>query len=218
MPCIVQQGEGISGMAIGTVAAFWAVSFLFVITPGADWAYAIATGLRHRTVLPAVGGLLAGHLIATAAVAAGVATLVTRSPLVLTALTATGAAYLAWLGIGLLAHPSAVRADPDLPATSWVRQAVKGAGVSGLNPKVFLLFLALLPQFTNPNAPWPVAVQIVALGLVHVASCAVIYLVVGTGARRVLGTRPGAARIVSRVSGAVMLVLAVVLLAEQFIH
>ena len=28
----------------------------------------------------------------------------------------------------------------------------KGAGTSGLNPKVFLLFLALLPQFTEPDA------------------------------------------------------------------
>ena len=68
-------------MASSTVAAFWAVSFLFVVTPGADWAYAIAAGLRHRVVLPAVGGLLAGHLAATAVVAAGVGALVTRSPL-----------------------------------------------------------------------------------------------------------------------------------------
>ena len=53
-------------MTAGTVVAFWAVSLVFVLTPGADWAYAIAAGLRHRTVVPAVGGLLAGHLAATA--------------------------------------------------------------------------------------------------------------------------------------------------------
>ena len=35
-------------MAIGTLAAFWAVSFLLVLVPGADWAYAIAAGLRDR--------------------------------------------------------------------------------------------------------------------------------------------------------------------------
>lgn len=29
-------------MTIGTLAAFWAVSFLLVLVPGADWAYAIA--------------------------------------------------------------------------------------------------------------------------------------------------------------------------------
>ena len=132
-------------MAGSTVAAFWAVSFLFVITPGADWAYAIAAGLRHRVVLPAVGGLLVGHLAAAAVVAAGVGALVARSPFVLTVLTTVGALYLMWLGIGMLADPPAPRAHAEEPAGSWLRQAAKGAGISGLNPKVFLLFLALLP-------------------------------------------------------------------------
>ena len=136
-------------MAGGTVAAFWAVSFLLVITPGADWAYAIAAGLRHRRVLPDVGGLLAGHLAATAVVAAGVAALVARSPLVMTVLTVAGAVYLVWLGIGTLAHPSAPQAATEQATDSWVRQAAKGAGVSGLDPKVFLLLLALLPQFSH---------------------------------------------------------------------
>lgn len=89
-------------MAVRTVASFWAVSFLFLITPGANWAYAITAGLRHRTVLPAVGGLLAGHLLATAAVAAGLAVLLAGSPPVITALTAVGAAYLMRLGFATL--------------------------------------------------------------------------------------------------------------------
>jgi hypothetical protein len=72
-------------MAIGTLAAFWAVSFLLVLVPGADWAYAIAAGLRDRSVLPAVAGLLAGYAGLTAVVAAGVAAVITRSPLALTA-------------------------------------------------------------------------------------------------------------------------------------
>ena len=202
-------------MAGGTVAAFWAVSILFVITPGADWAYAITAGLRHRLVFPAVGGLLAGHLAATAVVAAGVGVLVARSPLVLTVLTAVGAAYLMWLGIGMLVRPAAPQAHRENASESWLRQAAKGAGISGLNPKVFLLFLALLPQFTNPNASWPVTVQILVLGLVHVASCAVIYTGVGTGARRVLRARPMAARTLTRFSGAAMIVIGVVLLIEQ---
>ena len=58
----------------------------------------IAAGLRRRTVPPTVGGLLAGHLAATAVVAAGVAALVARSPLAMTALIVAGAAYLMWLG------------------------------------------------------------------------------------------------------------------------
>jgi hypothetical protein len=37
-------------MPVATIAAFWGVSMLFVLTPGADWAYAIPSGLRHRNV------------------------------------------------------------------------------------------------------------------------------------------------------------------------
>ena len=202
-------------MTVGTVVAFWAVSLVFVLTPGADWAYAIAAGLRHRTVLPAVGGLLVGHLAATAAVAAGVAALVARSPLVLSVLTVVGAAYLMWLGIATLARPSALDAGAEPPADAWVGQVMKGAGTSALNPKVFLLFLALLPQFTAPDAGWPLGVQIVALGLVHVLSCAVVYTGVGAGARLVLRARPFAARVVTRISGAAMVGIGVLLLVER---
>ncbi|WP_433469491.1 LysE family translocator [Spirillospora sp. CA-128828] len=204
-------------MAVGTGAAFWAVSLLFVVTPGADWAYAIAAGLRHRTVLPAVGGMLAGHLAATAVVAAGVAALVTRSPLVMATLTVVGSVYLVWLGIGTLARPAAPEADRQQAAGSWMRQTARGAGVSGLNPKVFLLFLALLPQFTDSAAAWPVAVQITVLGLVHVVNCAVVYTGVGAGARLVLRARPAAARTVARVSGAAMVGIATFLLVEQLV-
>jgi threonine/homoserine/homoserine lactone efflux protein len=205
-------------MAFGTVAAFWAVSFLFVLTPGADWAYAISAGLRHRTVLPAVGGLLTGHLAATAVVAAGVGAVVSGSPLVLTVLTVVGSAYLVRLGIGMLKQPSVPQAGEEQASRPWARQVLKGAGISGLNPKLFLLFLALLPQFIDPGAGWPVAGQIVALGLVHVASCAVVYTAVGSGARVVLRTRPAAARIVTRISGGAMVAIGLFLLVEQLMH
>ena len=96
-------------MAISTVMAFWAVSFLLVLVPGADWAYAIAAGLRDRSVLPAVAGLLAGYVALTAVVAAGVAAVIARSPVMLTVLTTLGAVYLLWLGISTVARPLAPR-------------------------------------------------------------------------------------------------------------
>ena len=202
-------------MVIETIVAFWLVSLLFVVTPGADWAYAISAGLAHRSVAPAVGGLLAGHLAATGVVAAGVASAMSRSPTVLTALTAVGATYLVWLGFKMFSHPAVVQAAASPVDDSWVRQTVRGAATSGLNPKVFLLFLALLPQFTEPGAAWPVAAQIVALGLVHTTSCAVVYTGVGTASRAVLQARPVAARAVSRFSGLAMVGIGVALLAER---
>lgn len=206
-------------MPISSVVAFWTVSFLLVMVPGADWAYAITAGLRHRTVVPAVSGLLIGYVVLTATVAAGVAALVGRSPHWLTMLTAAGAAYLVWLGISTLVNLSeqsqagTEKATPD----SWIRNATKGLGTSALNPKALLLFVALLPQFTHPAARWPLAVQIVILGLVHIATCAVVYTSVGAGARMVLKTRPSAARIVARISGVAMVGIGVMLVAERVI-
>src|ERR1700754_133927 len=204
---------------ISSVATFWTVSLLLVAVPGADWAYAITAGLRHRTVVPAVGGLLIGYVVLTATVAAGVAGVVARSPRSLTALTAAGAVYLVWLGISMLVKPAEQPQGATLVAPqSWVRNAIKGLGISALNPKALLLFVALLPQFTTPAGRWPLAVQIVILGLIHIGTCAVIYTSVGAGARVVLRTRPSAARIVARISGVAMVGIGVLLVVERVIR
>lgn len=194
-------------MALGAVAAFWMVSMMFVMTPGADWAYAITAGLRHRTVTPAVGGMLAGHLVVAGVVAAGVAALVSQSPVVMTVLTSVGAVYLVWLGVAMLVKPAGALAAGEADGGSWRRRAATGFGVSGLNPKVLLLFLALLPQFTDPASQWPLSAQIMTLAAVHVASSAVVYMAVALGSSVVLGSRPAAARAVSMVSGAAMILI-----------
>ncbi len=185
---------------------------MFVITPGVDWAYAISGGLQ-RSVVPAVSGLLLGHLLATLIVAAGVGALIAGMPVALEAMTFCGAAYLAYLGIGMLLQPGTVASDARQGHASGLQWLAKGVCISGLNPKVFLLFLALMPQFTEPAGAWPVGLQIMALGSVHVLSSAVVYMLVGLGAQVVLRSRPQLARWVSRVSGAAMVAIAAALLA-----
>ena len=202
-------------MAISLLSAFWAVSLLFVITPGADWAYAISAGMRGRWVMPAVAGMLSGHLLATLVVAAGVGSLLAGHPLAMTLLTLAGCAYLLWLGGNLLLSPAAPEAAQASVGEAGSRWAFKGFCVSGLNPKVFLLFLALLPQFTDPHSSWPVPLQILLLGLVHLCSSLVIYSLVGYGAKAVLSSRPGAARWVGRVSGMAMVAVALGLIGGQ---
>lgn len=205
-------------MDSGSTVAFWGVSMLFVITPGADWAYAIASGLRHRNgVLPAVSGMLAGHLTATCIVAAGVAAIIAASDTAMMILTVAGAVYLIWLGVSSLRHPVVPDLNVERAPAGRGRLFAKGVGISLLNPKVFLLFLALLPQFTDREAAWPVGVQMIALGALHVANCAIVYFAVGYGASTVLTRRPKAARIIGIVSGVVMIGLGIVLLAERVI-
>lgn len=161
--------------------------------------------------------MLAGHLLATVVVAAGVGALVTQVPPALTVLTVVGSVYLIWLGVTTLARPSTIHAADQTTSTSPLRQVATGFGVSGLNPKVFLLFLALLPQFARPASTWPVPAQMLALGAIHIANCAVVYLIVAASAKRLLSTRPSAAHIVSRTSGAIMTLLGAWLLIEPFL-
>ncbi len=59
-------------MAASSVLAFWAVALLLIVAPGADWAFTIWVGLRGRSVVPAVSGLVIGYLLMTVVVAAGV--------------------------------------------------------------------------------------------------------------------------------------------------
>lgn len=196
-------------MAAGSVFAFWAVALLLIVVPGPDWAFTIGAGLRGRSVLPAVGGLVTGYAVITLVVAAGVGALVAGSPAVLTGLTAVGGLYLMWHGATTLARPAepvAPDAEPsgDTGRADWSTYA-RGVGVSGLNPKGLLIFLALLPQFTDPDGGWPVGAQIGVLGLAFMATCALFYLCLGALARTVLHARPAAARLGGRLSGAAMI-------------
>lgn len=200
-------------MSCSLLGAFWGVSILFVITPGVDWAYAIASGI-HGKVVSGVSGMLMGHLAATVIVAAGVAVSVASSEAAMSVLTAIGAVYLLGVGIKTLRHPIAVNLDGETVPSSTAKLFTRGIGVSLLNPKVFLLFLALLPQFVSPQASWPIGVQMVVLGVVHVANCAVIYCAVGFGAATIVTKHPRAARTIGIVSGIAMMTLAVTLLAE----
>ncbi len=198
-------------MSPNILIAFWGVSILFVMTPGIDWAYAISSGIQGKRVLPAVTGLLTGHLMAALIVAAGVGTLVTSQPVLLQVLTGVGAVYLLWMGLSLSMRPATISRDQVVLASSksWY---IRGVYLSGLNPKVLLLFLALLPPFIDPQA----ALSPVLLAGIHLMSCAAVYFLVGFSAQKVLGTRPQAARVVSRVSGALMMLIAMILLLEQF--
>jgi threonine/homoserine/homoserine lactone efflux protein len=202
-------------MAAGSVLAFWAVAFLLIVVPGADWAFTIGAGLRGASVVPAVSGLITGYAAVTLVVAAGVGALVAGSPAVLTVLTLVGGAYLIWHGATTFAHPS----TPDIqdePGTDW-NTFLRGVGVSGLNPKGLLLFLALLPQFTDPDGAWPIAAQIGVLGLAFMTTCAVFYFCLGTLTRTVLNGRPTTARLISRLSGAAMTAIGIWLLLDHLL-
>ncbi|WP_066288976.1 LysE family translocator [Arthrobacter sp. B6] len=201
--------------------AFIVVAAALACTPGVDWAYSITAGLRQRSFVPAVAGLCGGYVLHTILMAAGLAALLTGMPGVLGWITVAGAGYLLWLGASTLrswrgASFSAADAVGS-PAANQLRTFLQGMGTSGINPKGLLFYVALVPQFVSPEASLPVPVQSGLLGLTFVLLAGVVYTCVALLARKILQSRPGAARRVTLASGLIMVGLGVVLLSEQLV-
>jgi threonine/homoserine/homoserine lactone efflux protein len=188
--------------------------------PGPDWAFMVAVGTRERLVAPAVTGLAIGYVLMALVVAAGVGPLVAAAPAALVVITILGASYLIYLGIGVLRSAGHAQhtADDGAFSSDAGRLLRRGIGVSALNPKSLVLFVAFLPQFVRPTAPWPLTVQLVVLGLVWAAMGAIFYAGLGYAAQKTLGARPNLAQAVARLAGAAMILGGIALVAEQAVH
>jgi threonine/homoserine/homoserine lactone efflux protein len=132
-------------------------AFLLNVTPGPDTLYIVgrssAQGLRGG-VLAALG-IGAGTLVHVGAAALGLSALLAASATAFTAVKLIGAAYLLYVGVGLIRSAS----EPARPVESAGRAlSMRGVFFQGfltnvLNPKVALFFLAFLPQFVAVDAP-----------------------------------------------------------------
>ncbi len=199
--------------------AFLLVAGALACTPGVDWAYSISAGLKQRSFVPAVAGLCGGYVLHTVLLVAGLAALLTGVPGMLGWLTVAGAAYLLWLGLTTIRTwrgASFGGAEVRAPANQF-RTFLQGMGTSGINPKGLLFYVALVPQFVSPEASLPVPVQSGLLGLTFVLLAGMVYSAVALLARRLLHSRPGAARKVTLASGIIMVALGTVLLSEQLV-
>jgi threonine/homoserine/homoserine lactone efflux protein len=191
---------------------FIAAGLLLNITPGADLALigARSAAQGFRSGAAAALGVGAGCFVHVAAAALGLSALIASSAAAFAVLRWAGAAYLVWLGIGLLRGSDAAPDDaaPAPAVTAW-RSFAQGFLTNALNPKVALFFLAFLPQFIDAAAPHkPLA--FVALGavfafngtLVNVAFAALIACLRGA-----LGTQRSIGRWLGRGVGALFIAL-----------
>jgi threonine/homoserine/homoserine lactone efflux protein len=202
------------------ILAFAGVALTLIAVPGPDWAFMLAAGARDREVLPAVAGLMVGYLVITCGVAIGVGPLVGAVPLALDVLTFAGAAYLIYLGIAVLRHPGAIETSDGSFRTSPPRRGrvmKKGIGVSALNPKGLLIFLAILPQFTRASQTWTLPAQLAVLGATFTLICGLFYLALGLVADRILGPRPRLAGTITMIAGVAMILIGLILVIERVV-
>jgi threonine/homoserine/homoserine lactone efflux protein len=180
------------------------------LAPGPDMTYVAARSLGQgrRAGLISALGISAGCLVHLIAATAGVAVLLRAWPAAFLFIRITGAAYLIYLGAGLLWHAgrgAALRAVADATDGEIFRQ---GAITNLLNPKVAMFFLAFLPQFVDPAGP-SAALQILGLGVLFNVSGTLVNVAVAwmAGSARALLASPGGGAWVQRVSGAVLTAL-----------
>jgi len=143
---------------IHDVWLFVVAGLVLNLTPGADVALIAArsTAQGFRVGAAAAVGVGAGCLVHTLAAALGLSALLAESGVAFTMLRWLGAAYLVWLGFGMLRaasrRPGPNEVLPPVPPVSAQRAFWQGFLTNALNPKVALFFLAFVPQFIDAGA------------------------------------------------------------------
>jgi len=141
-------------MTIQAYIAFCLACFLIVIVPGPTVTVIIANSLRHgaRAGLLNVAGTQAGLLVWLAIAVLGLASAIEFMGVWFDVLRIAGAAYLIWLGIKLIrSKGELIAAERARPHGSFFLQ---GLMVILSNPKVLLVFGALIPQFIVPEGDY----------------------------------------------------------------
>ena len=199
--------------------SFLGVTALLVLSPGPDTMLILRYSFGSGRVvgLAAVAGVQLGLVLHTLSVVFGLSLLVAASPIALRSIAFAGALYLAWLGVQGLLQDGARGIGPGVGGKVGAATACRhGALTNLLNPKVILLFVALLPQFVSAERG-PVSVQLGFLGAVIVVLSASWQTLLALGAERArrLVARPVAQRLVNRTTAVVFIGFAAMMLYEH---
>lgn len=161
-----------------TFLAFVVASALIELTPGPNMAYlaVLAASDGRRPGYAAVAGVALGLLIVGLLSAFGLAALIAASPPLFQALRWGGVAYLLWLAWDSW---NGEDAGGEFEGSNG-RYFRRGLIVNLLNPKAGVFYVAMLPQFVNPDAP--VLPQTITLSVTFVVIATVIHATIVTGA------------------------------------
>ena len=162
-------------------------TIFIVLLPGPNSLYVMALASRHGVAAGYRGaaGIFAGDTVLMLLSTAGAASLLRSTPLAFMLVKYLGAAYLAWLGIGLVR--AAWRQWSARPAQAGTARPTdakleRNAGrpfrtaflISLMNPKAILFFVSFFIQFVDPDYAYP-ALSFLLLGLI-VQACSGLYL------------------------------------------
>lgn len=194
------------------VLAFTGVGAVMAVAPGPNTALVLQSSVRQgiKQARATAMGITAGVACHAVAAVVGLSALLAASSFSMDVIRIVGALYLAFLGFQALR--SRVK-DDHATDDKGCGGFVQGAVSSLLNPKVILLFLALLPEFVTPGSTHH-AVQVLILSGIFVGMSLVWMLALAQLATvlKPYITRPKVALAVQRVLGVTLIAIAVEIL------
>jgi threonine/homoserine/homoserine lactone efflux protein len=141
-------------VSVEQLVAFGIAAFILIAIPGPSVVFVIGRALAYgRSVaLATVVGNSLGLLVIATLVAFGLGVVVQSSVVVFTAIKLVGAAYLVYLGVQAIRHRRGFTVTEAGVRVGLLGrgQAVRQGFVVGVsNPKAFMIFAAVLPQFID---------------------------------------------------------------------
>ncbi|WP_327678452.1 leucine efflux protein LeuE [Kitasatospora sp. NBC_00458] len=155
-------------LGVNDLATYVLGALVIVLLPGPNSLYVLSVAARKgvRTGYAAAAGVFVGDFTLISLTALGASSLLKANPAVFAVVKFGGAAYLLWIGIGMLRAarglwrehrtagdaPDQAAAAPE-PTERPFRRALV---ISLLNPKAILFLLSFFTQFVDPSYGSPV--------------------------------------------------------------
>jgi threonine/homoserine/homoserine lactone efflux protein len=186
---------------------------LLLIIPGPTvvlvLTYALTQG--RRVAVASAGGVALGDFVAMTASLVGLGALVMASSTLFIALKWVGAAYLVWMGIGMIRSAGGAKAIEieDVPQLSAGQVFTNAAVVTALNPKGIVFFIAFVPQFIRPEAALAPQFTILIATFVGLATINVLIYALLADCLRKHIRKPAVLTWTTRIGGSVLIAMGV---------
>ncbi len=197
-----------------SLVTFALVALAMVLTPGPNMIYLLSRSITQGRLagLISLGGVALGFVFYMLCAAFGLTAFLFAVPYAYDALRFAGAAYLLWLAWQALKPGGRSPLEVRTLAVDGPRKLfVMGFVTNLLNPKIAMLYLALLPQFVDP-ALGSVLIQSIAFGLTQIVISVSVNALIALAAGSIaafLATRPTWLRLQRWLMGTVLAGLAI---------
>lgn len=204
---------------LASFGGFALVALGIVLTPGPNMAYVVSRTVSQGRAagLLSLGGIAYGLVIYMLLAAFGVTAVILGIPGAYDGLRLAGAAYLAILAWqSLRPNGASLLEVRDMPADSPRKLFTMGLLTCLLNPKVAMLYVALLPQFIHPERG-NVMMQTILLGTTQIVIAVIgnaLFALCACGLTGLLRDWPVLAVFQRYLMGTVLAVLAALIIVQ----